>query len=213
MSRWPHHDDSIMTTWSGRTLSVDYRPSRDGLPFANSWPKGAAVRVQKRALARVFGGLCGGMVQFSRARWLAGEPIPQDARQTDQAFVDVLVAAQIESLGLPSGPMRYLALQFPHRVTARRRSTAQTLAAVREDLENGRPSCVGLLRALSWNPGALTKHHVVLAYSMREDPDETTMRIYDPNHPRNDRVRLSVAANSVIRTNQRDPQPYALLAF
>jgi len=202
-----------MTTWSGRTISVDYRPSRDGLTFANSWPKGAAIRMQKRALARVYGGLCGGMVNFSRARWLAGEPIPENAKATDPAFVDLLVAAQIDSLGLPGGPLRYLALQLPHRVTARRRSTAQTLAAVRTDLEAGRPSCVGLLRALSWNPAALTKHHVVLAYSMREDPDETTLSIYDPNHPGNDRVRLSVAANSVIRTNQRDPQPFALLAF
>jgi len=202
-----------MTTWSGRTVSVDYRPSRDGLPFANSWPKGAAVRVQKRALARVYGGLCGGMVHFSRARWLAGEPIPENAKISDAAFVDLLVAAQIDSLGLPSGPLRYLALQLPHRDTARRRSTAQTLAAVRTDLEQGRPSCVGLLRALSWNPAALSKHHVVLAFSMREDADETTLKVYDPNHPRNDRVRLSVAANSVIRTNQPDPHPYALLAL
>ncbi|MGI8626559.1 MAG: hypothetical protein ACR2J5_08320 [Geodermatophilaceae bacterium] len=202
-----------MTEWSGRTVSVDYRPSRDGLPFANAWPKGAAIRVQKRAVARVYGGLCGGMVAFSRERWLAGEPIPENARTTDPGFVDLLVAAQISSLGLPSGPMRYLALQLPHRVAARRRSTAQTVASVRTDLENGRPSVVGLLRALSWNPAALTRHHVVLAYWMREDPDETTLKIYDPNHPGNDRVRLSVAANGVIRTNQRDPHPYALLAF
>ena len=202
-----------MTTWSGRTLSVDFRPSRDGLPFGNSWPKGAAIRVQKKAVARVYGGLCGGMVHFSRARWLAGEPIPENAKTTDPGLVDLLVAAQIDSLGLPGGPMRYLALQLPHRVTARRRATAQTLAAVRADLEDGRPSCVGLLRALSWNPAALAKHHVVLAYSMREDPDETTLKLYDPNHPRNDRVRLTVAADSAISTNQRDPQPYALLDF
>ncbi|MDQ4037220.1 MAG: hypothetical protein M3313_02430 [Actinomycetota bacterium] len=202
-----------MTQWAGRTLSVDYRPSRNGLPFANAWPKGAAIRVQKRALARVYGGLCGGMVHFSREVWLAGKPIPENANPTDPGFVDLLVAAQITSLGLPTGPLRYLALQLPHRVAARRRSTAQTLAAVRTDLQNGRPCIVGLLRALSWNPAALTKHHVVLAYSMREDPDQTTLKIYDPNHPGDDRVRLSVAANGVIRTNQPDPHSYALLAL
>lgn len=202
-----------MTSWSGRTLSVDFRPSRDGLRFGNVWPKGAAVRVQRRAVGRVYGGLCGGMVQFSRARWLAGEPIPEDPTPADPALVDQLVAAQIGSLRLPGGPLRYLALQLPHRVNARRKSTAQTLAAVRADLDSGRPSLAGLLRALSWSPAALSKHHVVLAYSMREDPDRTTLSVYDPNHPGNDRVRIVIGADSVIRTNQRDPQPYALLDF
>jgi len=202
-----------MTTWSGRTLSVDFQPSRDGLPFGNAWPKGAAIRVQKRALGRVYGGLCGGMVAFSRERWLAGEPIPDDATPEDPGLVDQLVVAQIESLGLPRGPLRYLALQLPHRVTARRRSTARTLAAVRADLTDGRPSCVGLLRALSWNPAVLSRHHVVLVYAMREDPEETTLSAYDPNHPGNDRVRITVGADSAVRTNQRDPRPYALLDF
>lgn len=183
------------------------------MPFANVWPKGAAIRVQKRTVGRVYGGLCGGMVHLSRARWLAGDPIPADASPQDPALVDLLVAAQIESLGLPGGPLRYLALQLPHRVSARRRSTAETLARVREDLEAGRPSCVGLLRALSWSPRVLDKHHVVLAYAIREDPGETVLNVYDPNHPGNDRVRLTIGADSAIRTNQRDPQPHALLAF
>ncbi len=202
-----------MTAWSGRELSVDFRPSRDGLPFGNFWPKGAAVRVQKRAIGRVYGGLCGGMVQLSRDRWLAGEPMPDDVSTNDPVVVDELVAAQIGSLKLPGGPLRYLALQLPHRVSARRRSTALTLAAVRADLADGRPSCVGLLRALSWNPAVLSKHHVVLAYAIHEDPDETLLKVYDPNHPGNDRVQITVAADSSIRTNQRDVQPYALLAF
>ena len=202
-----------MTAWSGRTLKLDFRSSRHGMPFANFWPKGAAIRVQKRSVGRVYGGLCGGMCQLSRELWLAGEPIPADASPTNPAFVDRLVAAQIESLGLPAGPMRYLTLQMPPRNTARRKSTAQALAAVRDDLEDGRPSCVGLLRTLSWSPGALSKHHVVLCYAMREDPDETILSVYDPNHPRNDRVRITVGADSTIRTNQKDPQPRALLAF
>jgi len=183
------------------------------MPFGNFWPKGAALRVQKRSIGRVYGGLCGGMCQLSRELWLAGESVPDDASPKNAAFVDRLVAAQINSLGLPAGPMRYLALQIPLRVSARRRSTAQTLAAVRTDLEDGRPSCVGLLRALSWSPRALSKHHVVLAYAMREDPDETTLSVYDPNHPKNDRVQITVGADSTIRTHQKDPQPYALLAF
>lgn len=200
-----------MTTWAGRNLSVDFRPSRDGLPFGNIWPKGAAIRVGTRAVARVYGGLCGGMVQFSRERWLAGRPIPDDANPKNGAFVDQLVAAQIESLGLPGGPVRYLALQLPYRVAARRRSTARTLAAVRNDLQNGRPSVVGLLRALSWSPRELSKHHVVLAYAMREDAGQTTLSVYDPNHPGNDRVRLVVEPDSTIRSNQHDPPARALL--
>jgi len=202
-----------VTAWSGRTLSVDFRPSRDGLPFGNVWPKGADIRFHRRSVGRVYGGLCGGMVQFSLERWLAGEPIPDTATPTQPDFVDQLVSAQIESLGLPGGPLRYLALQLPTRVTARRRSTARTLAAVRGDLEDGRTSCVGLVRALSWNPAVLSKHHVVLAYAMQEDSDKTRLSVYDPNHPHDDRVRVTIEADSTIRTNRGDPQPYALLDF
>jgi len=199
--------------WAGRTLSVDFRASRDGLPFGNVWPEGAAVRVQKRALGRVYGGLCGGMVHVTRERWLAGEPLPASASPEDPGLVDELVAGQIESLHLPGGPLRYLALQLPHRITARRRSTARTLAAVRSDLVSGRPSVVGLLRLLSWNPAALAKHHVVLAHAMREDPDETVLSVYDPNHPGDDHIRLTVNADSTIATNRTDPPPRALLDF
>lgn len=203
-----------MTTWSGRAFKLDFRPSRDGMPFANFWPKGAAVRVQKRAIGRVYGGLCGGMCQLSRELWLAGDTMPDNASPDDPGLVDRLVSAQVESLGLPGGPLRYLSLQLPPRKTARRKSTAQTLAAVRADLAAGRPSTVGLLRALSWSPRVLDKHHVVLAFGMREDSDETILSVYDPNHPRNDGVRITVKADSTIRTNQKkDPDPLALLSF
>lgn len=196
-----------------RTYSVDFRPSRDGLPFPNIWPKGARLRIRKRAIGRVSGGLCGGMCHFSRERWLDREPIPVTARPNNPAFVDQLVAAQLASLDLPSGPWRYLSLQLPPRVIARRRSTARALAAIRADLGAGRPSCVGLIRDLSWNPAALSQHHVVLAYSTQEEPDHTTLSVYDPNSPGNDRVRLIIAADSTIRSNQLSPQPCALLAF
>lgn len=196
---------------AARTLSVDFRPSRDGLPFPNTWPTGAAVRIGKRALLRVYDGLCGGMAVLSRERWLAGEPIPASAAPTDQGLVDALVAAQVTSLRLPSGPLRYLFLQLPPRRAARRRSTALSLAAARADLAAGRPACVGLLRALSWNPATLSRHHVVLCYAVCEDSAHTILSVYDPNHARDDHVRLTVEADSSIRTNRRDPRPYALL--
>lgn len=202
-----------MTEWAGRTLELDFRPSRDGMPFANFWPKGAAIRVQRLSIGHVYGGLCGGMCELSRQLWIAGEPVPSNASPADPGFTDRLMKAQIGSLGLPAGPLRYLALQLPPRATARRKSTAQTLAAVRADLRADRPSLVGLLRTLSWSPAVLDKHHVVLAYGMREDPGQTTLSVYDPNHPGDDRARLTVLADSTIRTNRRDPQPRALLAF
>jgi len=48
---------------------------------------------------------------------------------------------------------------------------------------------------------------------MREDSDKTRLSVYDPNHPHDDRVRVTIHADSSIRTNRRDPQPYALLDF
>lgn len=194
-------------------IGVDFQPSRDGLTFANSWPKGARIRLRRKAVGTIYGGLCGGMCHFARESWLAGRPIPADATPHNPEFVDVLVTEQIESLDLPTGPLRYLAAQLPPAHVTRRRCTATTLAAVRAELNAGRPSYIGLVRALSFDPLALGKHHVVLVHHLREDPHGATLGIYDPNHPGDDRVQLRVEADSSIEHNRSALPVYALLAF
>lgn len=183
--------------------AVDFRPSRDGFRFGNSWPHGAPVRLAGLPLGRVRGGLCGGMAHAARQAWLAGTPPPDDEVAPSRGpLADRLWRAQLASLGLPLGPLRYLWFQLPgvgdrrrHRLTL-----ARGLPGVRRSLAAGRPALVGLVRPISWDPRRVVEHHVVLAYGLTERADGSAeVAVYDPNHPRDDGVRLLVAPDGSVR--------------
>src|SRR6185369_16618575 len=104
--------------------AVDFRPSRDGFRFGNAWPRGAPVRLAGVGFGRVYGGLCGGMAYEARRAWLAREPLPPDTvAPADGVLADRLFKAQLSSLRLPAGPVRYLWFQLPPNDRARRELT------------------------------------------------------------------------------------------
>ena len=182
--------------------SVDFRPSRDGFRFANSWPRGAPLRFAGIGFGRVYGGLCGGMAYAARQAWLAGEPLPDDrSAPVGGPLADRLWRAQLASMALPLGPLRYLWYQLPAGGDRRRRRLTLTrgLPGVRRSLAAGRPALVGLVRAVSWDPRKLVEHHVVLAYGLSESADGTAeVAVYDPNHSTDDTVRLVVAPDGTV---------------
>lgn len=187
---------------------VDFRPSRDGFRFGNSWPAGAPVRFAGVGLGRVYGGLCGGMAYEARRRWLAGEAPPGDVRApAGGPLADRLWRAQLASLGLPLGPLRYLWFQLPPADRARRRLTlTRGLPGLRRSLAAGSPALVGLVRAVSWDPRALVQHHVVLGYGLDEHPDGSAeVAVYDPNFAGDDTVRLRVAPDGTVRHSHGGP--------
>ena len=75
-------------------------------------------------------------------------------------------------------------------------------------------SCRGL-SVRSSDPFALKENHQVLAYGYDLEGTELTLRLYDPNHPRNDEVTLSLSlANPSARTAVRmSPAGRPVLAF
>lgn len=207
--------------------TVDFRPSRDGFRFGNSWPRGAPVRFAGVRLGRVHGGLCGGMAHAARHAWLAGEPVPADpVAPADGPLADRLWRAQLASLGLPIGPLRYLWFQLPAMPAAparapllgapgapamlarlslaaderrRRLTLTRGLPGLRRSLAAGVPALVGLIRAVSWDPRKVVEHHVVLGYGLRERADGSAeVAVYDPNHPGDDSVRLLVAPDGTV---------------
>jgi len=182
--------------------TLDFRPSRDGFRFGNFWPAGAPVRLAGVGLGRVHGGLCGGMAETARRAWLAGESLPADAvAPAAGPLADRLWRAQLASLGLPLGPLRYLWFQLPAVGDRRRHRLTLTrgLPGVCRSLAAGRPALVGLVRVVSWDPRKVVEHHVVLAYGLSERPDGTAeVAIYDPNHAGDDSVRLRVAADGTV---------------
>lgn len=189
-----------------RAVGVGFRPSRDGFRFGNAWPAGAPVRLAGLPLGRVRGGLCGGMAHEARRAWLAGVPLPADtSAPAGGPLADRLWRAQLASLRLPLGPLRYLWFQLPPLEQGRRRITlTRGLPDLRRELAAGRPVLLGLVRTVSWDPRAVVEHHVVLGYGLAEAPDgHAEVSVYDPNHPADDTVRLRVDPDGTVRHSHR----------
>lgn len=172
------------------SVAVGFRPREHGWHFPNQWTRGAPASIAGVTVGRVYGGLCGGMCVTAARAWSAGKALPQTREvPPDGPITAELWAAQLVSMDLPQGPLRYLRLQLPLATAARRRSTlGAAIPAVRRRLQTGRAAPVGLVRALSWNPAAVGQHHVVLAYRLAVvlpdpvlPPTAVVLSVYDPN--------------------------------
>jgi len=64
--------------------------------------------------------------------------------------------------------------------------------AIRGDLDRGVLSPLGLVKVKSRDPRDLGANHQVLAYGYDLEGTRLTLALYDPNHPNNDRVTLSL---------------------
>ena len=188
-----------------------FLPSVHGLRFANAFPPGPTLTFAGLDPRRVgFGdasaGLCGGMALTARDLWEAGVPAPVDANPPANGSprFRALVRRQVESLDWFRVPLRYLDLQAfrpdppgglaallrrePPRVDALLREWPR----IRDEIDSGHPSVVGLIRATGSSPRALSRNHQVLAYGYEETPEAITLRVYDPNHPGRDDVTLEI---------------------
>lgn len=203
-------------------VEIAFRPSEHGWHFANNWPGGAPASLAGLTLGRVYGGLCGGMCVMAGQAWKRGTALPPDREvPPDGPLTRALWEAQLESMDLPAGPLRYLQLQLPTAAAARRRSTlGSAIPAVRRRLRDGQPALLGLVRAISWNPTALGRHHVVLVHRLevrRTDPDLPAelvgLGVYDPNHPDDDRVRLEITPDGAIDHSRSRLPVHALVAL
>lgn len=68
---------------------------------------------------------------------------------------------------------------------------------------------VGLVRAAGPNPLRPDFGHQVVAYRYDASPQQVSIRIYDPNHPRDDTVELRIdrAADGSIALSQSTGEP------
>ena len=64
---------------------------------------------------------------------------------------------------------------------------------VRADIDAGHPSPLGLVTVKSSDPWQLKHDHQVLAYGYELDDGILALRVYDPNLPGDDDVRLSLS--------------------
>jgi hypothetical protein len=188
---------------------VSFRPSVNGFAFANRWPHVPPLRLRvggpvplELAIGDAANGLCGGMAFAALDLWFAGVPAPagMDPPLEGSPAFRFLVRRQLDSFELGLGPARFYLLGAPWRSAVSRTAEVlrRELPRIRRDLANGRPVAVGLVHAVSANPATLIHDHQVVAHGIEAGPGQgsVALRIYDPNLPGNDSVRLTIARGS-----------------
>lgn len=171
----------------GRHAS-EFLPSRDGFSFANAFPYPAAGWLG----GEHWYGLCGGMSCAAADAFLAGVALPADRSVPTfgSPLHRALVARQLESLGvLASDVARYAWWMALSQRTLDLR-TQRELESIALRLESGEFVVLGLVQESWWQRPDITGNHQVLAFAVETAGDTRAIRVYDPNFPGNDRVRI-----------------------
>jgi hypothetical protein len=177
-----------------------FLPSRYGFSFANRWPSSPARVIDLGFLRVPIGdvgrGLCGGMAFAARVRFDRREDAPPDdvpPSPGDPLFKEI-VDRQFDSFGtLFSVPVRFWLSAVASQGARDRDTVREAWPAIRAGIDAEEPPMIGLVRLAGWNPLALGLGHQVVAYRYDESATGTSIWIYDPNHPANDDVRLTLA--------------------
>jgi hypothetical protein len=213
-----------------------FLPSTSGFAYNNAWPHNPIRQFKLGTIATLnigdaANGLCGGM-SFSLADLhrlgLAGGPDAQPPFGSKRyAYI---VQRQIDSFEDGLVPLRFYALMSPTRAQREtwleqllgrfgidRHSRTWTMIRIewpkiRTELDAGRLAAVGLVRAVSADPNQLSHNHQVLAWGYDLDGTRVSLRIWDPNFPRDDDVVLgfdSADPSGVVTPTwtKDDPKP------
>lgn len=175
-----------------------FLPSRNGFAFANNFP-GVPLPTFLSSSGpsdpRSAFGLCGGMAAGAADYFLAGLSPPAQTALPERGSVlyEFLFLRQAQSFG----PGIATALKFAEW-TAKSDAelgslTSAEVEALAKALRESPVVPIGLIIARAGGPrGArnITDNHQVLAYAMEKEDGVTTIRIYDPNFPKDDNVSI-----------------------
>lgn len=185
---------------AARVRVPNFRPSVNGLHFANEFPHAPVVRLQLPGgvtipIGDAARGLCGGMVYTVRDLYESGIA-PPDMTEAPGAgkVLQYLADRLVDSLSLPFGPAMYLKLMDPTLSDEDRawRMIRVEWPAIKADLDRGTLSPLGLITTKSHNPLSVGRNHQVLAWGYDIRGTRLTLRLYDPNRPNDDRVALTL---------------------
>lgn len=184
-----------------------FLPSTSGLHFTNYFPVEPAVQIplpdgSVLGLGNAANGLCGGMAFTARDYFEAGRTPPPDTGPPAEGspLFEYLVSRLLASFNLPLGVARYLELMTPllpdaglFPVTRAKVMIQREWPVIRQELDEGHPSALGLIKVKSVDPKDMGKNHQVLAYGYTLEGSQLALSIYDPNFPDDDSVRLAVS--------------------
>lgn len=187
-------------------VQTEFRPSRHGFPFPNSFPAGSPVLNIPTPwgilpVGDAGGGLCGGMVFAALDLYHAGQTPPAAVSpELFRYFCQRLLA----SFDLPFGVWRYYDWQRRARGVITRTLKFEW-PRIRAELVAGRPVPLGIVQSQSWNPWKLARHHQVLAWAYEQPgPGQPVqLRIYDPNYPSDDDITLTAPLDTTSQVHFR----------
>jgi hypothetical protein len=183
-----------------------FLPSTRGLHFPNRFPHVPNLEIDLPGgltlpIGDAANGLCGGMAYTVRDLLEAGVAPPALTRAPGEGPLFRYIADRLlDSLNLPFGPATYLRLMHPALpdgdlavIHGRAwRMIRLEWPAIRSDLDRGTLSPLGLVKAKSRDPRQLGRNHQVLAWGYDLDGSRLTLRLYDPNHPDDDEVTMTL---------------------
>lgn len=182
-----------------------FLPSVAGFHFPNRWPSAPALKLDLRVpgpvpigltltLGDTASGLCGGMSLAALDLWLAGETPPPDTvpPAPGSSLFRRIVRRQVDSLGFGLAVVRFFHAQASSSRSRARLAIRDAWPAVRRSIDAGRPALLGLVHVASADPRRLVSNHQVVAHGYELDAavGRLALRIYDPNHPDDDAIRL-----------------------
>jgi hypothetical protein len=205
-----------------------FLPSENGFLFENSFPDEPLFELSlgfaRVPVGNAHKGVCGGMVMAARDLFEANLLPPSDRvpPEPGSALYRYLVRRLFDSFNLPGGPFRYLAWMWLPAGDTRsglrglsRRTIGEHWPRIRADLDGGVLCPLGLVRART-NPFELGRNHQALAYGYDLDVEDArlSIQVYDPNHPVEDDVALSLSVADPARPSpvsyvEREPPVYA----
>jgi hypothetical protein len=198
-----------------------FLPSTHGFRFVNSWPRTVARRwhigLVELGIGDVSRGLCGGMAFAARDRFERGEagaPDPAAPAQDTPLFKEI-VDRQFDSFGtFFVVPIRfYLSSALTSPEGRVRSSVKDVWPKIKADIDAGRVSMVGLVRAAGLNPLNTAMGHQVGAFRYDASPERIAIGVYDPNHPTDDTVELRIdrTPDGAVTLSQSTGEPLLAL--
>ncbi len=173
---------------------VAFVPATHGFQYTNRYP-GYWIPFSVQSVPDIPSvsntyGLCGGMCATAMDFLLAGRPIPQRHRRPGRVtpLHRYIHTRQVDSLTAGTQVARFARwMSLPD--TAVHRRTAEELKTLRQNLDNGVPTPIGMVYVSTKDTMQIWQNHQILACQY-EDLGEGRIRIlvYDPNYPRRNDV-------------------------
>lgn len=154
-------------------------------------------------------GVCGGMVYAVRDYFENGLLVPSSNTwpATGSAVFNYIRDRLIESFNIPTlGFNRYYEFMDPTRpanepvhvgpISVGKHCKGWMILneewpKIKQDIDTGHLCCLGLVLLISGNPADIGHNHQVIAYGYEQFGNDIFIKVYDPNEPMDDSVRLS----------------------